>query len=308
MWTLFHSYAFDFSVWELWGALLHGGRLVVVPYDGQPLARRSSCELLARERVTVLNQTPSAFYQLMRGRSPARPATWRCGYVVFGGEALELGAARRLVRAARRRRAALVNMYGITETTVHVTYRRSTAATPAAAAAAPIGAPHPGPARVRARRRACSRCRPGCRASCTSRGAGLARGYLGRPELTARAVRRRPVRRARARGCTAPATWRAGPPDGQLEFLGRADDQVKIRGFRIEPGEIEAALAAPPGGGAGRGGRPRGPAGRQAAGRLRRAGGRTRRSTPPALRAHVGGARCPTTWCRRRSWCSTRCR
>src|SRR5262249_26830809 len=123
VWTLFHSFTFDFSVWEIWGALLHGGRLVVVPY----LISRSPREfltLMVREGVTILNQTPSAFYQLMqadrehpeRGRAPA------LRHVIFGGEALEL---RRLDGWYERHRdnaPLLVNMYGITETTVHVSH------------------------------------------------------------------------------------------------------------------------------------------------------------------------------------------
>ena len=75
-WTLFHSYAFDFSVWEMWGALATGGRLVVVPY----LVSRSAAEfreLLAAEQVTVLSQTPAAFYQLMD--AGAMVPGWRCG-------------------------------------------------------------------------------------------------------------------------------------------------------------------------------------------------------------------------------------
>ena len=94
VWTLFHSIAFDFSVWELWGALLHGGRLVVVPYE---VSRSPELfyELLGKERVTVLNQTPSAFRQLIwaeeavLARGGAEPLALR--EVIFGGEALEPG-------------------------------------------------------------------------------------------------------------------------------------------------------------------------------------------------------------------------
>ena len=150
-------------------------------------------------------------------------------------------------------------MYGITETTVHVTYLRADRRR-RHGRGSPIGGADPRPARLRARRAACSRCRSGVPASCTSAGAGLARGYLNRPGLTAERFVADPFGASRARGCTAPATWRAGAPTATLEFLGRADDQVKIRGFRIELGEIEAVLARPPGGRAGGGGRARGPA------------------------------------------------
>src|ERR1051325_1184982 len=123
VWTLFHSYAFDFSVWEIWGALLYGGRLVIVPYE----TSRSPAmfyELLSRERVTVLNQTPSAFRQLIWAEATAStPLPLNLRYVIFGGEALELQSLRPWFERHGDERPLLVNMYGITETTVHVTYR-----------------------------------------------------------------------------------------------------------------------------------------------------------------------------------------
>ncbi|RSM32832.1 hypothetical protein DMA12_49295, partial [Amycolatopsis balhimycina DSM 5908] len=119
VWSWFHSFAFDFSVWELWGALLHGGRVVVVPFEVSR-SPREFWGLLERERVTVLSQTPSAFYQLMAVRSDRVLGDLRA--LVFGGEALEPG---RLTGWWERYGEAgprLVNMYGITETTVHVTH------------------------------------------------------------------------------------------------------------------------------------------------------------------------------------------
>src|SRR6185295_11311940 len=123
VWTLFHSYAFDFSVWELWGALLYGGRLEIVPY----WVSRSPGEflrLVLDERVTVLNQTPSAFRQLqaVEAALPA-PAGHALSVVVFGGEALDLSSLRPWIARHGEDQPLLVNMYGITETTVHVTYR-----------------------------------------------------------------------------------------------------------------------------------------------------------------------------------------
>src|SRR5581483_4820153 len=124
VWTLFHSYAFDFSVWELWGALLYGGRLVLVPY----LLSRSPEEfyrLLCRENVTVLNQTPSAFYQLIWAEEAsgiAQALTLRL--IIFGGEALDFQKVRPWFGRHGDQLHALVNMYGITETTVHVTWYR----------------------------------------------------------------------------------------------------------------------------------------------------------------------------------------
>ncbi|GAB2867015.1 hypothetical protein GCM10022221_79600 [Actinocorallia aurea] len=236
VWTLFHSYAFDFSVWELWGPLLYGGRLVVVPYA----VTRSPGEfldLLAAERVTVLNQTPSAFYQLMAA-DDGRDLALR--YVVFGGEALEL---KRLADwYARGRDTVLVNMYGITETTVHVSYIALDAGYCATAPGSVIGAgiPDLGVRVLDGRLRPVP---PGVVGELYVSGAGLARGYHGRPDLTASRFVADPF------GAPGTRMYRTGDlarwrTDGALEYLGRADDQVKIRGFRIELGEIEAVLAA----------------------------------------------------------------
>src|SRR5207302_6788569 len=121
--TLFHSYAFDFSVWELFGALLHGGRLVVVAFE----TSRSPGEfldLLAREGVTVLCQTPSAFYPLMQAdqEDPHAGRGLALRRVIFGGAALEPARLGPWYRRHDDDAPVLVNMYGITETTVHVTY------------------------------------------------------------------------------------------------------------------------------------------------------------------------------------------
>ncbi|WDD92417.1 amino acid adenylation domain-containing protein [Burkholderia sp. FERM BP-3421] len=123
VWSCFHSTAFDFSVWEIWGALLHGGRLVMVPH-WVARAPRAFCELLREQRVSVLNQTPSAFFQLLQqpGFIESAPG-WGLKWVIFGGEALD---SRRLARWWSHHGGdggtRFVNMYGITETTVHVTY------------------------------------------------------------------------------------------------------------------------------------------------------------------------------------------
>ncbi|QEV21832.1 amino acid adenylation domain-containing protein [Streptomyces alboniger] len=240
VWTLFHSYAFDFSVWELWGALAHGGRLVVVPYE---ISRDPGAllRLLAAEGVTVLNQTPSAFAVLMREEERADVAVPALRYVVFGGEALEprtLGP----WFARHPDGPRLVNMYGITETTVHVTYRPISPrdAEEGTGSGSVIGVAIPDLVLDVLDHRG----RPvpdGVTGELYVRGAGLARGYLGRPELTA------------ARFVTLPGgrAYRTGDlvrrlPGGELEYRGRADDQMKIRGFRIEPGEVEAALVGHP--------------------------------------------------------------
>jgi amino acid adenylation domain-containing protein len=243
VWTLFHSYAFDFSVWELWGALLYGGRLVVVPY-WVSRSPEAFYDLLVRERVTVLNQTPSAFHQLaaageQRGGRGELVLRW----VIFGGEALE---PRRLGGWFARhgdRQPTLVNMYGITETTVHVTFRplARTDLESGSVIGVPIpdlylhvldGEREPVP--------------PGVPGEIHVGGAGLARGYLGRPELTAERFVPDPFAPSPGARLYASGDLARRRPDGELEYLGRADQQVKIRGFRIELGEIEAALSQHP--------------------------------------------------------------
>ncbi|MFI6785386.1 amino acid adenylation domain-containing protein [Micromonospora sp. NPDC050276] len=240
VWTLFHSYAFDFSVWELWGPLLHGGRLVLVPGD---VARTPAAflDLLVREAVTVLNQTPSAFYQLIEEvrRRPGLAAGLRLRTVVFGGEALDVTRLRGWSAPGLR----LVNMYGITETTVHVTYAPLTTARLASTAAdSPIGVPIPDLATYVLDRHL-NPVPPGVPGELYVAGAGLARGYLNRPGLTATRFVADPFEGGRM--------YRTGDlvkqrPDGELVYLGRTDLQVKIRGYRIELGEIEAAIAAMP--------------------------------------------------------------
>ncbi|MFH9550555.1 amino acid adenylation domain-containing protein [Streptomyces sp. NPDC017435] len=246
VWTLFHSYAFDFSVWELWGALLYGGRLVVVP---QSVSRSPEdfLGLLADERVTVLNQTPSAFRSLVGAARDGDPRVGRLAlrFVVFGGEKLEVG---ELVPWAERLgldTPQLVNMYGITETTVHVTHHRLTPEDLAAPLTSPVGGPL-GDLRTVLLDRAGHLVPLGVPGEIHVGGPGVARGYLNRPGLTAERFVPDPY------GDEPGARlYRAGDlarrlPDGSLDFLGRIDDQVKIRGFRIELGEISAALGTHP--------------------------------------------------------------
>jgi amino acid adenylation domain-containing protein len=240
VWTLFHSFAFDFSVWELWGALLYGGRVVVVPYwvSRSPEAFR---ELLVRQGVTRLSQTPSAFHQLSRVAGEGELAVRS---VVLGGEALE---PRSLLPWLEREgeTARLVNMYGITETTVHVTYRELFAAEVDRLPGSVIGRPLGDLATYVLDWR--GELSPlGVVGELYVGGEGLARGYLGRPGLTAERFVPHPF--AAAGGARLYRTGDLGRylASGELEYLGRMDTQVKIRGFRIEMGEVEAALAAHP--------------------------------------------------------------
>jgi amino acid adenylation domain-containing protein len=244
VWTLFHSYAFDFSVWEIWGALLYGGRLVVVPFE----LSRSPEEfyaLLEAERVTVLSQTPSAFRQLMRAdeeaaeRGKTRELALRS--VVFAGEALDPAMLRGWVDRRGDDRPVLVNMYGITETTVHVTYRVIREADVRGGSSSPIGVPLPDLS-VRLLDRNGQVVPVDMVGEMYVGGGGVARGYLGRPELTAERFVRDPFSADPAARLYRSGDLARRRADGSLEFLGRADDQVKVRGFRIEPREIESVL------------------------------------------------------------------
>ena len=141
VWTLFHSYAFDFSVWEIWGALNHGGRLVVVPYNVSR-SPEAFCELLRVQQVTVLNQTPSAFRQLMQAEESGESSKdLALRLVIFGGETLDLRSLRPWFDRHGDQHPQLVNLYGITETTVHVTYRPLTLTDVDLAPASLIGEP-----------------------------------------------------------------------------------------------------------------------------------------------------------------------
>ena len=240
VWTFFHSCAFDFSVWELWGALLYGGCVVVVPY----LISRSPkdfYQLLVKEKVTVLNQTPSAFKLLMEAESEiGANRLLALRYVIFGGETLEMNSLKPWFDRHGDQQPQLINMYGITETTVHVTYRPLSSVDVASGSV--IGAPIPDlqvyildaqrqPVPI------------GVAGEIYVGGAGVSQGYLNRKELT----RERFVPDTLT-GKAGAVLYRSGDlarylPTRDLEYLGRIDQQVKIRGFRIELGEIEGVLA-----------------------------------------------------------------
>ncbi|MFF6691163.1 amino acid adenylation domain-containing protein, partial [Pseudomonas aeruginosa] len=243
VWTLFHSYAFDFSVWEIFGALLYGGRLVIVP---QWVSRSPEdfYRLLCREGVTVLNQTPSAFKQLMAVACSADMATQQPAlrYVIFGGEALDLQSLRPWFQRFGDRQPQLVNMYGITETTVHVTYRPVSEADLEGGLVSPIGGTIPDLSWYILDRDLNPVPRGAVGELYIGR-AGLARGYLRRAGLSATRFVPNPFP-----GGAGERLYRTGDlarfqADGNIEYIGRIDHQVKVRGFRIELGEIEAALA-----------------------------------------------------------------
>jgi amino acid adenylation domain-containing protein len=242
VWTFFHSVAFDFSVWEIWGALLHGGRLVVVPYEVSR-SPEQFLDLLTRERVTVLNQTPSAFTQLVNVDEERGGISTDLRLVIFGGEALDPAGLASWFAHHGDERPLLVNMYGITETTVHVTYRPLREADARGERRSIIGVPIPDLSLV-VMDQALGLVPIGVPGELVIGGSGLARGYLGRPELTAERFVPDPTGSGPGE-----RLYRSGDlgrllPDGEFEYLGRIDHQVKIRGFRIELGEIEAQLVA----------------------------------------------------------------
>ncbi|WP_063731814.1 non-ribosomal peptide synthetase [Streptomyces sp. RTd22] len=240
VWVQFHSFSFDFAVWELWGALAHGGELLVPEYG----LTRSPVDFhrLVRERgVTVLNQTPSAFYQFIEADRHADEPLPALRRIIFGGEALDLGRLRGWVERHGTGSPELVNMYGITETTVHVTHRVLTDEDFGAVGdVSPIGGPIPGLVtyllddRLRP-------VPPGRVGAIYVAGDQVSLGYLGRPGLTAGRFVADPFAGDGSRmyhtGDLAVRTL-----DGELEFTGRADDQVQLKGFRIEPSEVESAV------------------------------------------------------------------
>ncbi|MFJ7151578.1 amino acid adenylation domain-containing protein [Streptomyces sp. NPDC100445] len=245
VWTLMHSPAFDFSVWELWAPLTGGGRVVVLTGDEvrDPAAVH---RVLREEGVTVLNQTPAAFKGLRAHLKDtgASFAGLALRTVVFGGDAFDVRDYRDWFTAPGPR-PDLVNMYGITETTVHVTHRTITAEDIDGTVRSPIGRPLAGQHGyvLDASGRLVP---PGSVGELYVAGGGVARGYRNRPELTAERFLDDPF------GAPGARMYRTGDlvrvlPDGQLAYVGRADNQVKIRGYRIEPGEIETALRALPG-------------------------------------------------------------
>ncbi|MGF2038866.1 MAG: non-ribosomal peptide synthetase [Nostoc sp. CmiVER01] len=244
VWTMFHSYAFDFSVWEIWGALLYGGRLVVVPY----LVTRSPesfYQLLCQEQVTILNQTPSAFRQLIQAeQSGLTTSNLNLRLVIFGGEALEIKSLQPWFERHGDTSPQLVNMYGITETTVHVTYR-PLSKEDLNHTASIIGRPIPD-LKVYVLDEYKQPVPIGVPGEMYVGGAGVARGYLNRPELTAERFISHPFSNYDKARLYKTGDLARYLPNGDLEYLGRIDNQVKIRGFRIELGEVEALLAAHP--------------------------------------------------------------
>ena len=241
VWTLWHSYAFDISVSELWGALLFGGRVVIVPHETSrdPAAFRA---LVQRERVTVLSLTPTGFSALIDADRTAPPGAFALRYILLCGEALQLHSLQPWFDRYGDDTPRVINMYGPTEATCYVTYQQINQADLTAGAGSIIGAPIPD-IRIYLLDAVGRPVPIGVTGELYIAGDGVADGYLKRPELTAQRFVPDPFHGGRM--------YRSGDlarrlPSGELEYLGRIDQQVKIRGFRIELGEIEAAIAQHP--------------------------------------------------------------
>ncbi|TNE54260.1 MAG: amino acid adenylation domain-containing protein, partial [Bacteroidetes bacterium] len=233
-WTLFHSYCFDFSVWEMYGALLFGGKLVLISKDE---ARDTSSfrNTLLRNQVTVLNQTPAAFYRLAEedlqheNKLPLR-------YVIFGGEALHPGQLKAWYD--KYPECHLINMYGITETTVHVTYKEI-GSKEIQEGISNIGRAIPS-LQAYILNQGRQLVPPGVAGELAITGHGVSRGYWKRDDLTQERFIDNPYYPDEKMYLSGDLVRQL--PNGEMEYLGRIDQQVKIRGFRIELGEIEAAL------------------------------------------------------------------
>jgi amino acid adenylation domain-containing protein len=240
VWSLFHTYSFDVSVWEMWGCLLTGGRLVIIPF-WVTRSPQEFCALIAKENVTVLCQTPVAFYQLIEAEEAGVAESLNLRYVILAGEALNFAKLRPWLKRHGDSKPQIINMYGPTESTVYSTYRRLAAPDIEKETRSLIGVPLPDMNiyLLDSKQRPVP---PGVIGEMYIGGGGVARGYLNRSELTDERFVADPfLARAEAR------MYKSGDlarflPCGDIDFLGRIDSQVKIHGFRIELGEIEAAL------------------------------------------------------------------
>ncbi|HEY0964060.1 MAG TPA: amino acid adenylation domain-containing protein [Pseudomonadales bacterium] len=239
VWILAHSFCFDFSVWEMYGALLNGGALVI-PAAADVRDVEAFVALVARQRVTVLNQTPAAFYQFTRVALKAPAADLAAlRLVVFGGDSLACNRLADWIRVYPTSRVKLVNMYGITETTVHVTYRELGKVDVDDARLNLVGRPLPETG-VWIVDRAGNLQPPGIPGEIVVSGSGVGMGYLNQPELTARKFAE--LAAARAGRCYWSGDVGYISPELGLVYLGRNDHQVQVRGFRVECEEIARCL------------------------------------------------------------------
>lgn len=245
VWALCHSYIFDASVWEMWGALLHGGRLVIVPAETTRVPEQL-LELIVNEGVTIFGQIPSAFYNFMEAEQdrPDLAAKLKLRYQCFGGEALDLPRLKPWFERHKGDAPRLLNLYGITETTVNATYHFVTESEVLENSGSLIGKPFDD-LNIMILDDALRPVPVGHYGEMYLVGHGLAEGYLNRPDLDASRFVANPY------GPIGSRMYRSGDVavrhiNGDLEYLGRADQQVKVRGYRIELGEIESQLRSHP--------------------------------------------------------------
>lgn len=237
-WIMAHSAAFDFSVWEMYGALVNGGSLYI-PDRSQVRDAGLFCQLLEDKGITILNQTPSSFYGLI---DIIKIRDLRM--VIFGGDVLDFTKLRKWLDIPGHEKVALFNLYGITETTVHVTWHRVTDDEILhATGSSYIGAPLPG-ASVYIMNKQLQLCPENVFGEICVGGDGVSAGYYNNKELTDLKFITHPLN-------DEGKLYRSGDtgrwlPGGVLEFGGRIDDQVKVRGYRIEPGEVVCRLQEHP--------------------------------------------------------------
>lgn len=239
VWTMFHSVAFDFSVWELYACLLYGSKLILVP-ETTAKDPKKFLQLLRNENVTVLNQTPTYFYNLLDRELLNEDSNLSVRYIIFGGEALKPN----LVKPWKDKYpfTKIINMYGITETTVHVTFKELNDED-LLSSNSNIGQPIP-TLKVYVMDKYLHILPYGVEGEMCVSGLGVCKGYLNRPELNNEKFIQNPYNPSEILYRSADDAILS--KNGDLYYLGRIDNQVKIRGFRIEIGEIESKLLRHP--------------------------------------------------------------
>ncbi|KAF9344652.1 hypothetical protein BGX26_004066 [Mortierella sp. AD094] len=237
-WIMTHTFSFDVSVWEIWGALRHGGKLIIPSYRTTQSPEDLYC-LICKHGVTVLNMTPSAFRPLIASQSEMNRHD-NLRYIILAGEALEPATLRSWYATRPGDSPKVVNMYGTTETTVHATFRvMNEQDCDLAISHIGVGIPD---LKIYLLDTHSRQVPVGAIGELCIGGAGVTRGYLNRPELTSEKFPLDPFSETKGARMYKTGDLARYLPDGNLIFLGRNDHQVKLRGFRIELGEIEARL------------------------------------------------------------------
>lgn len=236
-WTLFHSYAFDFSVWEIFGALLYGGRLVIVhPSEAADMPRFAA--LLEQHRISVLSLTPTAFRNFIGSTGTTLRHLPRL--LIFGGEALRTADLQPWWQSYGTEATRLINMYGITEITVHATAHEMLPQDRMSCIGRPLA--DTGVLLCDSRGQPCPVGVPG--ELCIS-GDGVSPGYYDAPDLNQQRfgfiTQYGTPQRYYFSGDLAIIN-----SSGQLCYLGRRDKQVKINGHRVELDEVSGVLQKMP--------------------------------------------------------------